>query len=157
MTGLLIEFGVPVFLLLLGITIGRAREARHFRSLDQREADNRTVPVDNRKRVDRPEEVTDATLLCSQVVIATDYFKSFAMALRNLVGGEARSAERLMQRARREGLLRIIEQAHDMGYHEVWNVRYQFSNINMMSRNRGAMQVEMFVYATAVRRSADAA
>ncbi len=38
------------------------------------------------------------------------------------------------------------------GAHEVWNVRFGFSNIQQMSGNRGAMSVELIAYGTAVRR-----
>lgn len=153
MIDFIIGAGITAVLLLLGITAGRSAEKRHLKHLDEREATLRHIPVDNRKTVAQPEQVTAVTLLCGQAVIATDYFKSFAMGLRTLVGGEAKSAETLLQRARREALLRVVEQARDAGYHEVWNVRFQFSNIAMKNGNRGAMQVEMLAFATAVRRT----
>ena len=70
------------------------------------------------------------------------------------MGGEMKSAQKLMNRARREALVRLLEQADRRGATEVWNVRFGFSNISQMRGRRGAMQVEILAWGTAVRRSA---
>ncbi len=49
------------------------------------------------------------------VVIATDYFKVFAAGLRNLFGGEMKTYRTLMGRARREAIVRMLEQAQELG------------------------------------------
>ncbi|MAG56556.1 MAG: hypothetical protein CMJ83_09725 [Planctomycetes bacterium] len=137
----------------LGLLVGGSKERRHFRELAEREKRLSHIRVCNLKRVTAPDEVEDAHMMLGSVVIATDYFKSFATGLRNLVGGEMRSAVSLMNRARREALLRLLEQAEARGASEVWNVRFGYSNISQMrGRSGGAMQVEMLAYGTAVRR-----
>jgi uncharacterized protein YbjQ (UPF0145 family) len=145
-----------IVMLPVGLIFGGMAERRHFRKLSQREAAN-IVRVDNRKRITASDTVSDAALVLGQVVVATDYWKSFAMKLRNLVGGEAKSADRLMQRGRREALMRLCDEAAARGATEVWNVRLMFSNIGMMRGRTGNMQVEVFAFGTAVTRRPDAA
>lgn len=139
-------------LILLGLFAGRFNEQRHFRSLALREAERMGMVVNNLKCVYDPQSVRDARMVMGNVVIATDYLKTFLMSLRNLVGGEARSAIRLMERARREAILRMLDEAAALGATEVWNVRLEFCNIAMMKGKKGAMQVEVLAYGTAVRR-----
>ncbi|MCH7721522.1 MAG: heavy metal-binding domain-containing protein, partial [Planctomycetes bacterium] len=115
---------VPVaVLLVLGFFIGRWRERSHFHSLIRREADFRDLSIVNLKTVPHPEQVSQAKLVYGDAVIATDYFKGFAARLRSIVGGELRSYETLMERARREATLRLLQQARAIGATEVWNIR----------------------------------
>lgn len=143
---------VPLSLLVLGFSVGGFRERRHFRRLDRREAEARDILVTNLKHVANPETVRRSSLVGGQVVIGTDYFKTMATMLRNLVGGEMKSAQSLMTRARREAVLRMIDDARRLGATEVCNVRFAFCNISMMSGNKGAMSVEVYAYGTAVVR-----
>lgn len=153
----IIRFIWQIVMLPVGLVFGGMAERKHFRALAEREAAN-IVRVDNRKRIDRPDSVAEAVLVTGQVVVATDYWKSFAMKLRNIVGGEAKSADRLMQRGRREALMRLCDAAAKRGATEVWNIRLTFSNIGMMSgRASGNMQVEVFAFGTAVTRRGEAA
>ncbi|MBB6430691.1 YbjQ family protein [Algisphaera agarilytica] len=153
----IIQFVWQIIMLPVGLIFGGMAERRHFRALEQREAEC-PVPLDNRKLITKPDNVVHSHMVSGQVVIATDYWKSFLMKLRNLVGGEVKSADRLMQRGRREALMRLREAAQQIGAHEVWNVRLEFSNISMMKgRQGGNMQVEVFAYGTAVKRRGEAA
>ena len=144
---------VPVaVLLVLGFVVGRWRERSHYQSLIQREAEFRDIGVVNLKTVPHPEQVDRAELVCGDAVMATDYFKGFAARLRNIVGGELKSYETLMERARREATLRVLEQARKIGATEVWNIRYETSNIRSASRQNPAVSVEVFAFGTAIVR-----
>ena len=55
----------------------------------------------------------DAASASSRVVISLDHFKRFLAGLRALVGGRIRSYETLLDRARREALMRMKEAARD--------------------------------------------
>lgn len=151
---LLIQVGSIVFLLVLGFTIGGWTERRHFRSLDRREREMGDIGIVNLKTVTNPETVRMATLVTGDAVIATDYFKGFAAGLRNLVGGELKSYQTLMERARREATLRMLSQARELGAAEVWNVRYETSNIRSSStrKNNPGVSVEIFAFGTAIVR-----
>ena len=151
----LIQIIWQTIMLPVGLIFGGMAERKHRRELDAREAGNR-VRLDNRKHVADPETVLSSHMISGQVVIATDYWKSFVTKLRNLVGGEMGAAHAMMDRGRREALMRLRENAARQGAAEVWNVRLEFSNIAMMRGRQGAMQVEIFAYGTAVVRQPQA-
>lgn len=156
MWDVIIPIGSLVFFLVLGFSVGGFRERAHLKSLDEREASNRDMIINNLKQVPSPDTVRSAFMVSGNTVVATDYFKTIAMTLRNIVGGEMRAAQSLMTRARREALLRMIEEARAQGAVEVYNVRFAFCNIGAMSRNNNqqmAMSVEMYAYGTAIIRN----
>ena len=144
---------VPLVFIVLGIVIGGFNAREHLKSLDRRERALSSITVNNLKRIHDPDSAIRGKMVMGQVVIATDYFKSFATAMRNLVGGEMRSAQGLMNRGRREALVRMLEQAKHLDADEVWNVRFGFSNISQMRGKSGAMQVEVVAWGTAVQRA----
>ena len=147
-----IQLLILLFMLGLGFSVGRLREARHLRSLARREEQFGGMSVSNLKAVPDPGSVRNAVLVSGDAVIATDYFKSFAAALRNIVGGEVKTYQTLMGRARREARLRMLEQAARAGASEVWNVRYETSNIRSAGGRAKAVSVEAFAFGTAVVR-----
>ncbi|MCA9254840.1 MAG: heavy metal-binding domain-containing protein [Phycisphaerales bacterium] len=150
----LLIFLIPWMLPILWSGIGYMTEKSHLRRLAVREAAAADIVVTNLKTIVRPETVRQSQLVTGNVVIATDYFKTLVTTLRNLVGGEMKAAQRLMLRARREALLRLLDEARAMGATEVWNLRYQFCNVQQMSGNKGAISVEIYAYGTAVVREA---
>ena len=153
MLELILRFLPFVLLVGLGFFVGSWRERRHLASLARRESQYADITVRNVKTVPDPHTVTNSALVMGEAVIATDYFKSFAASLRNIVGGEMRTYETLMRRARREATLRLLEQARRLGATEVWNVRYETSNIRSASGGRAqSPSVEVFAFGTAVRR-----
>ena len=151
--GNLLGFVWQLLMIPLAFFIGRFQERRHFQQLQEREAVFGSTSVNNLKHVSDPDRVKHATMVMGHVVIATDYYKSFATSLRNLVGGEMKSAQSLLVRARREALVRLLAEARCHGAAEVWNVRFGFCNIAQMSGRTGTMQIEMLAYGTAVVRS----
>jgi uncharacterized protein YbjQ (UPF0145 family) len=140
-----------VIALSLGIGMGRYNERKHLASLDAREAANADMLVTNLRHVADPQSVELASLVCGEVVIASDYFKNFVSSYRKLIGGEMRSYEVLVRRARREATLRVIEEARRLGASEVWNLRFETANITAMMPKAPAM-CEGVAYGTAVVR-----
>ena len=84
-----------------------------------------------------------------EAVIATDYLKTFLARIRNILGGEVKSYRSLMLRARREAILRMLEQARQQGYDAVCNVRLNTADIGGMATRRRAAMVEIFATGTA--------
>lgn len=148
----LINTVLRILLMPIAFFVGGFQSKRHLRSLDEREAQLKDIMVCNLKRVSSPETVASAALVVGQVVVATDYYKSFATGLRNFIGGEMKNAISLCTRGRREALVRLCEQARRMGATEVWNVRYGFSNIAGTGTS-ASMQVELVAYGTAIVRA----
>lgn len=148
----LINLAFRILLMPVAFLVGGFQQKRHLRSLEEREAQLKDIVVNNLKRVAQPETVSSATMVVGQVVIATDYYKSFATGLRNFIGGEMKNAISLCNRGRREALLRLQEEARRIGAKEVWNVRYGFSNI-AGTGNSAALQIELIAYGTAIVRA----
>lgn len=148
------ELFLVLFLLALGYSVGSWRERKHFQSLELREGQYADIVVCNLRVVPDTESVKRALLVSGGAVIATDYFKSFAAYLRNIIGGEMKTYETLMDRARREATLRMLAEARQAGASEVWNVRYETSNINSArGRNSLGTSVELFAFGTAIVRN----
>ena len=151
-TGPLIQVAVPIFLILLGWIVGRARERSHLRSLETRERRLAYMLVTDIKTFPGgAEPAKHAILVMGEAVIATDYLKSFLAKFRKLIGGELRSYESLMTRARREAILRMLEQAQQEGYNAVCNVRLATADIGGMAGGKGAVMAETFASGTAYR------
>ncbi|NJL18995.1 MAG: YbjQ family protein [Bdellovibrionaceae bacterium] len=93
--------------------------------------------------------VSDPALVSGTAVISTDYFKTFVAGLRNLFGGNIRSLETLCERARRQAIVRMLEEARDRGANVVWNVRLETSTIGSAKGQPGA--VEVIAWGTAFR------
>jgi uncharacterized protein YbjQ (UPF0145 family) len=152
MIELIVGLALTVIFLFGGLFLGKRNDRKHLASIAEREARYRDIRLDNRKRVDLPDDVEVCTLVIGQYVSASDYFKAFATKLRGLVGGEMNSMITLMERARREAVLRMVESALKHGATEVWNIRFETSNISQMNGKRGAAQVEIIAYGTAIKR-----
>ena len=148
----LIVWLLPFGLIGLGYLVGHVREVRHFQSLDERQAELSDILLTDLRQIPAPESVADARMVMGEVVIATDYFKSFASKLRNLVGGEMRSLETLVRRARREALLRMLENARRMGATEVHNIRLETSNVTRRQGKQASFSAEMLAFGTAITR-----
>ena len=143
----------PFVLIGLGYTVGRWREQSHLKSLAIREEALGHIVVTDLNTVADPETAASGCLVMGEAVIATDYFKSIATQLRNLIGGEMKSMQSLVDRARREAIVRMLEQADRAGTTEVHNVRLETSNIrSATSRNKAAISVEMLAFGTAIVR-----
>ncbi len=137
-------------LLLTGLVIGKAIELRHFRKLDEREAEFSDIVVTNLKTVPAQFENTQPFLVMGSAVIATDYFKVFVSGLRTLFGGEMKAYVTLMERARREAMLRMMQQAREQGATVVWNVRYETSTMGGQQKKKPG-GVEVVAYGTALK------
>ncbi|PIE63030.1 MAG: hypothetical protein CSA25_02230 [Desulfobacter postgatei] len=73
-----------------------------------------TRPVSTYKTVsDSGRTIRKSKLVTGNVVISVDYFKRIAAGLRNLFGGQVCVYESLVDRARREALLRLHESCED--------------------------------------------
>src|SRR5688572_9179459 len=105
----MVELVLTVGTLVLAFAIGTRREKAHFRSLLEREARVRNIPVVTGKRfIDAGRAVARVELVSGQVAIAQDAFKAFVGSLVNIFGGKVAVLESLLDRARREALLRMI-------------------------------------------------
>jgi len=143
------DFAVFLILLLLGFGFGSVIEKRHYASIRRREAEWMHLPTVMLKRPLRPEGIVRTRLVSGNVVISIDFFKKFVAGLVNLFGGNVSSYETLVDRARREAILRMKADAGDAD--EIVNVRIETSSISKNTQN-GVGSVEVLAYGTAVYR-----
>ena len=139
---------VILILLLVGYGFGRAAELRHFKSIRQREKLLQSIPVIATKIPDPSLRPRQTQLVAGNVVVSVDYFKRFIAGLRNLIGGRVTSYETLLDRARREAILRMKEEAKALGANLIFNVKFETASISKGRQNQiGA--VEVYAYGTA--------
>jgi uncharacterized protein YbjQ (UPF0145 family) len=145
------ELLIFLTLLILGYGFGQNAERRHYRSIIEREKQTLGIPVMTLKTV--PQQITSCNtqLVSGNVVISIDFFKKFVAGLRSLFGGRLKSYESLLDRARREAVLRMKESALEMGAKVIINVRIETASISKSSsRNNSVGSVEVVAYGTAL-------
>jgi len=148
----LFEFGVPALLLVIGYFAGTMAEQTHYKEIRVRELRLRRMPTTNLRRPPPHWRVREVALVTGCTVISVDYFKRFLAQLRGFVGGRVRSYESLLDRARRESVLRMKEEAAQGGFDAVINVRLESSNVSSPLRRRnGTTGVEIIAFGTAVK------
>jgi len=147
---LLLVVGIPLGLLAMALLIGGAVERAHLRRLDRREQGLSGILISDQRWLPAGWRVSDGRVVVGECVIATDYFKVFVAGLRNLFGGRVRSYETLVGRARREALVRMLEQAAAAGCNVVWSVRIETSTIQGKQQGKSG-GIEVMAYGTAMR------
>lgn len=145
-----IQFIPVIVLLVLGFSIGTLVERAHFRRLEARERELKGMLLTDLNTLPENCSTQPCSFVVGEVVIASDYFKTFAAGLRKILGGELRTYETLMERARREAILRMAESASKIGANAVYNIRFATSNIGSIRRRRSAAMVEMYAFGTAI-------
>ena len=144
-----LQLGIPISLIALGYFAGRQAEKKHYASIHQREQQFLRLPAVPTKQWDTSRTVADAQLVSGSVVVSADYFKRLLANLRNIVGGRMRSYESLLDRARREAILRLKEQCPEADI--VVNLRMETSSIGSSRRQNGISCVEVVAYGTAIK------
>jgi len=135
-------------LLLLGLVIGKYAEKRHLKSIIQREHQLNALAAVASRYPPKGENVGPhkQLLVTGNVVIASDYFKTFLASLINIFGGRVTPFESLLDRGRREALLRMKASAKAVNAEFIFNVKYQTATI----QQNGNGAIEVLVYGTAL-------
>lgn len=144
----LIKFGVFLILVSIGYWRGRHNEREHLKLLAAEEEKLGSVLIFATRYPARVAEPMDPLLVTGSAVVGSDHFRLLLAALRKIVGGNYRAYENLLDRARRQAVVRMKQAARDGGASMVFNVRYATSRISN-SRAGEATQVEVVAYGTA--------
>lgn len=142
-----IQLGLPLGLLAVGYVVGRLLERRHYASIRRRERELQAVVALNTRFVPAGVQALGSQVVSGSVVVSSDYFKTFVASFRNLVGGRFRGYESLLERARREALLRMKQRAQEAGSHLVIGVRFHTTRV----AGSQTPSVEVMAYGTALR------
>jgi len=145
----------PAFtaLMLVGAWItGTVAQRRQLKSLLVLESGARHILAITIEDIPSHWRVESCELVMGNVVISQDYFKRVAASIKGIFGGNIGVFEPLLERARREALLRMKAVAHARGYDTVINVRLETSTLaNTRSNGKGTAGVEVLAFGTAIR------
>jgi len=145
----MLRFGLPLLFLIFVYIIGSAIERRHFRNIAEREKALEGYPVTTFETTPDAWSVGRSSLVSGNVVVSLDYFKRIIAGLRILFGGRVKAYEPLLDRARREALLRMTEAARKQGFDAVINVRIETSRLaNSRGNGDGTAGVEILAFGT---------
>lgn len=145
----MIELYIFLGLLALGYGFGRYAELNHYKSIIKREKELSALPAIAARAPATLNNPGESGLVTGSVVVSVDYFKRFISVLRNLIGGRVTSYETLLDRARREAVLRMKEQARAMGANLVFNIKFETASI-YQGQGRQVGSIEVLAYGTAI-------
>lgn len=134
---------LTLFIILIAVAyfIGSTVEKRHFKSIREREQTWLNIPMVNQDFIPDAADVQRVELVSGSVVVSADYFKKTLSTMLSLIGGNIAVAESVLDRARREAVLRMREQAPDANM----VVQMRIQTCELMP-----WQVEAIAYGTAV-------
>jgi len=144
----ILSVGIPVGMIIIAMITGSILESRHFRLIERREASLQRLPTLTGKQYPTDHPVAETRLVAGSVVVSIDHFKRFLAGLRNIFGGEVRSYCSLLDRGRREAILRMKEEWPEADL--IVNVRVETSSVSKGRKNTIG-STEVLVYGTAIR------
>ncbi len=145
----MIELIVLLILLAVGFVAGQIAEKRHYTSIFEREDELRALLLVPSKKPPAITPAPDTRLVHGSVVVSVDYFKRFVAGLRLLFGGRLTSYESLLDRARREAILRMKAMARGHRASMVFNVKLETASISKGNGNTIG-SIEGYAYGTAI-------
>ncbi|USZ15838.1 YbjQ family protein [Moraxella sp. FZLJ2107] len=131
-----------IVLFVVGWYFGTRAEKKHLASLQKDESDLAHITVSS-ERFFEPVGVRDSVFVTGSVVIAQDRFKLVMAAIMSLFGKNLTVYESLLDRARREAVVRAKHQANHAGCHAIYGIRFEMCDID------GG--VEVLAYGVAVK------
>lgn len=150
---------ITALMVLAAVVIGRLwLERKHLRTLAEREARLRQQLTWStlRKPTDADPARPQATLVVGEAVQGCDYLRVLVANFVQVFGGEIKGFTLVMQRARREATCRALEQAVQMGYTGVANLRLDGMVFGVKdSQEQGMSKAAVLVSGTAYHRLPD--
>ena len=143
MESLVFQLLIFAVLFSVGFGFGRYNERKHLAQLEQNEKRLAYITVGNLRKVSFEQS---GHMISSNVVISHDYFKYVLATVQNFFGGRLTSYESVIDRARREAIVRLKFEAEKHGATHVACMRLATTEMGM----QGGM-VEVFAYGTAIQ------
>ena len=139
-----------IVLLAFTYATGCIIEKNHYKKIKQREIalfrqPNITFSAKDWK-IDK--RVRKVELVTGEVVISGDYFKNFVANLKNIFGGRLTTFESVLDRGRREEILRMSEKARYANY--IINTRIESVMLNDTYSKDSVPQCAIIAYGTAI-------
>lgn len=147
MTDLIIIVGS----LILCYFVGNHIEKNHYKDIQKREvALFKKRCVSFSKKTVNPARVASAQLVSGSVVVACDNFKAFVAGLKNFFGGNVSAYETVLDRGRREALLRMREYAVALKADVVINTKIETVVLDPLGMSQNP-KVSIIAYGTAIK------
>lgn len=146
----IISLLITFILLAIASITGSIAEKRHYKSIKEREIALLALPSVNISKniLLSGKRIQSVYVVTGCAVIGSDGFKDFISSFRRMFGGRMISYESLIDRARREAILRMKESA--IGADIILNTRLETSmSDETRSRNETA-KVAVIAYGTAI-------
>jgi len=143
------DFLLLILLIILTFFTGSIVEKRHFKKIIKREKALIKKPIISygKKFSGKNKKIKKVELVTGETVISGDYFKNFAASLKNFFGGRLTSFESVMDRGRREAILRMREKAKNASV--IVNTRVESVMLNDIYRGT-VPQCAIIAYGTAI-------
>jgi uncharacterized protein YbjQ (UPF0145 family) len=153
---------IVAVLLVVGFVFGSIGQSRHYRSIKLREFRLRHILLFNEKMPPLQYAGQEFALVSGSVIMGSDYFRQMIAGLKGLFGGRLTSFESMLDRGRREAILRMKEEAERMGANAIFNVRLETSTLSFSQQGnreggKGLACAELIAYGTAWRAPSHAA
>lgn len=140
---------VLIILLITWYAFWHMAEKKHYKKIIEKEKEHREMVVLSKKDA-KVLWVTWTLLVTSNIVLSIDYFKKFIAWFIHFFWWRMKVYETLLDRARRDTLVNIKEQAKKKWYDAIVNLRLETSSISKWAK-WSIWSVEVLAYATAVR------
>ena len=131
--------------------IGNHIEKEHYKDIQRREvALFKKRCISFSKKTVNPEKVAGAQLVSASVVVGCDYFKTFVAGLKNFFGGNVSAYETVLDRGRREAILRMREMAVALKADVVINTKLETVILDPLCTTQNP-KVSIIAYGTAIK------
>jgi len=141
-------------LLVVAFFVGTTIEKKHYKAVKEKEEKFVDLPAISSKKVVDLNKIVDTKLVSGCIVISNDAFKKLVAQVYNIFGGRISVYETLLDRARREAIIRMKQQARTFGADVVANTRFETSRLGATNnRGKGMGVFEILAYGTAIKLS----
>jgi len=143
------ELALRIAVLVASYLIGtKIIERRHYKSIKAREKEFSSMPTLNTSETGE-DDIKECWLVSGSTVISIDVFKKVIANFLNFFGGRVLTYETLLDRAKRESVLRMKEKARMQNADGILNLKIETSSINKGTEKIGS--VEILAYGTAFK------
>ncbi len=132
--------------------VGNWHQKRIIERLLERET---ALPRDTLSTLKTPfsgKTIADSQLLMANIVSAPSHWQLFLARIKSIFGGNIKHLDLMLDWGRSEALQRLREQASELGFDDVINLRMETSTISM---NKGGQQkggsIEILAYGTGIK------
>lgn len=145
------EFLIFLVVVFLGLFFGKRAEKKHYTSIQERELKYKKIIVLSDKDLKSVKNgIEEWALIHEGTVVALDAFKKLMASFVNLFWWRMKAYESLVDRARREAVLKVKQKAFDLWCNTIINLRIETSSISK-SAKKSVWAVEAIAYATWIK------